>query len=111
MQAWLKIEHQPRFYHWILLTQWERGTWRGSDLLDYYNKQEATFPQIRSQYLEWIKGSRPELTPNQIGAHGAQESDPKSRPALGPLFRERGHCMGVTLYRTDGFGLVKSIGN
>jgi hypothetical protein len=65
LQAWLKIEHQPRFYHWILLTQKEQGTWRGSDLLDYHKELEASFPQIRTQYLDWIKGARPELTPNQ----------------------------------------------
>jgi hypothetical protein len=46
-QAWLKFEHQPRFYHWILIEKRSQGTWRGRDLLDLYRSSEINFPELR----------------------------------------------------------------
>jgi hypothetical protein len=66
LQAWLKIEFQPRIYHWVLLVQKEKGTWQGRDLIDFHRRLEVTFPTIRGQWLEWIRNRRPELTPKQI---------------------------------------------
>jgi Endonuclease NucS len=66
LQAWLKFEHQPRFYHWVPLVQIAQGSWRGQDLLDLHRKTEADFPSVRSRRIAWIREHRPELTPRQI---------------------------------------------
>jgi hypothetical protein len=65
-QAWLKIEHQPRIYHWILLPTLAPGTWHGQDILDLYRRSEVGFFDLRAHWLGWIKEHRPELTPGQL---------------------------------------------
>lgn len=65
LQAWLKFEHQPRFYHWILLEKRLQGTWRGRDLLDLYRRLEINFSEIRAYWLGWIKDQRAELSQGQ----------------------------------------------
>jgi hypothetical protein len=65
LQAWLKFEHQPRFYHWILIEKRSQGTWRGRDLLDLYRGSEINFPELRTHWLAWIKDQRAELSQGQ----------------------------------------------
>jgi hypothetical protein len=67
LQAWLKFEHQPRFYHWILIEKRPQGTWRGRDLLDLYRRSEINFPELRAHWLGWIKDERAELSLGQTG--------------------------------------------
>ena len=66
LQAWLKLEHQPRFYHWIPLCRKHSGDWDGSELLSFYQSTETTFKATRERWIEWIKGRRPELTTKQL---------------------------------------------
>jgi hypothetical protein len=66
-QAWLKLEHQPRIYHWFLLRNSPPGAWQGHDLLEFYRQSELNFSELRLQWLTWIKEQRAELTPRQIG--------------------------------------------
>jgi hypothetical protein len=68
LQAWLKFEHQPRFYHWILIEKRSEGAWRGQDLLDLYRRSEINFPELRAHWLGWIKDQRAELSLGQ-GRH------------------------------------------
>jgi hypothetical protein len=65
LQTWLKLEHQPRFYHWILIEKRSQGTWRGRDLLDLYRRSEINFPELRAHWLGWIKDQRAELSRGQ----------------------------------------------
>ena len=43
-QAWLKLEHQPRFYHWVEVRHSPPGTWDGRDLLELYRQSDSTSP-------------------------------------------------------------------
>ena len=65
-QAWLKLEHQPRFYHWVAIRRSPAGTWGGRDLLGLYRQSELNFSELRLQWLTWIKERRTELTPRQM---------------------------------------------
>jgi hypothetical protein len=70
LQAWLKLEHQPRFYHWIPVLQQPQNKWRAHDLLDFCRHSELNFVDLRARWLGWIKEQRPEMTPGQIGHMG-----------------------------------------
>jgi hypothetical protein len=65
-QAWLKIEFQPRIYHWIVLSQEVAGSWRGKDITDCHSELESTFRKVKDHWIDQIKERRPELTPKQI---------------------------------------------
>lgn len=64
-QAWLKLEHQPRFYHWIPVCKEPAGTWNADRLLSYYRQLECDFKDHRETWITWLKQHRPELTPGQ----------------------------------------------
>ncbi len=64
-QAWLRLEHQPRFYHWVEVRHSPPGTWDGRDLLELYRQSELNFSELRHQWLTWIKEQRMELTARQ----------------------------------------------
>ena len=66
LQTWLKIEHQPRFYHWILLDKLQHGAWNGEKLLELYAGAEAAYQQLRSRWISWIEMKRPELSAGQL---------------------------------------------
>ena len=65
LQTWLKLEHQPRFYHWVSLVKQSPGSWRGRDLLDMYRQSEIQFLDLRARWLKWIKDQRSELSRGQ----------------------------------------------
>lgn len=64
-QAWLKLEHQPRFYHWIPLCKEAPGTWDAARLLGQYHRFEREFVGLRATYLAWLEQQRPELSQGQ----------------------------------------------
>lgn len=55
LQAWLKLEHQPRFYHWILLRNSLAGTWQSHDLLSCIGSRNSTSPRCGSSGLHGSK--------------------------------------------------------
>ncbi len=65
LQAWLKLEHQPRFYHWIPIAIRPANTWQGRDLLELYRRSELNFSDLRAHWLAWITEQRVELTAAQ----------------------------------------------
>ncbi|MGB7191211.1 MAG: endonuclease NucS domain-containing protein [Acidobacteriaceae bacterium] len=67
LQAWLKLEHQPRIFHWIPLVRKAQGSWRGHDLLGLHRQTELDFVKVREELVEWIKNQRPDMTAKQIG--------------------------------------------
>ena len=67
LQAWLKLEHQPRFYHWIPIAMLPPNTWRGHDLLELYRRSELNFSDLRAHWLAWITEQRIQLTAAQLG--------------------------------------------
>lgn len=64
-QAWLKLEHQPRIYHWIPLVQKSEGTWHGREVIDLHQRHEMEFGSLRETWIRWIKEQRPDLTQGQ----------------------------------------------
>lgn len=64
-QAWLKLEHQPRFYHWIPVCKESAGTWKSDRLLSLYRTFERDFQERRESWITWVKQHRPELTSGQ----------------------------------------------
>lgn len=67
VQAWLKLEHQPRFYHWIPLSMMPPSKWRSHDLLELYRESELNFSKLRTHWLTWIAEQRLALTAAQLG--------------------------------------------
>jgi Endonuclease NucS len=65
-QAWLKIEFQPRIYHWIVLSREDAGSWRGSDIIERHRLLESAFLNVRDHWIAQVKVHRPELTSKQI---------------------------------------------
>jgi hypothetical protein len=67
LQAWLKLEHQLRFYHWIPNVMLSPNTWRSNDVLNLYRRSELNFPDLRAHWLAWVAEQRTELTAAQLG--------------------------------------------
>jgi hypothetical protein len=64
-QACLKLEHQPRFYHWIPISVASAGTWDARHLLSHYKGLEVNFKELREKWITWLKKHRPDLTSGQ----------------------------------------------
>jgi hypothetical protein len=61
-QALLKIEHQPRFYHWIPLIAQEAGTWNADSFLKTLNEVEFGYGSLRDSWIAWIEKFRSDLS-------------------------------------------------
>jgi hypothetical protein len=66
-QAWLKVEHQPRIYHWIPLVVEPHGSWKGDDIRELYRRSEMEVSALYEKWIRWILEQRKELTTGQIG--------------------------------------------
>jgi hypothetical protein len=64
-QAWLKLEHQPFFYHWIPTSLCLPGDWNAASVIDGITQSEKNFLSIRNEAISWIKKRRPELSWSQ----------------------------------------------
>lgn len=64
-QALLKLEHQPRFHHWILLTSKDPDRWNANTFLDVCREVDRDYDSIRDSWIARIKQSRPDLSENQ----------------------------------------------
>lgn len=64
-QVWLKLEHQPRFYHWLPIQVFPAGSWTAEDILAYYWGLEGEFPERRKAWLAWILEQQTSLSDNQ----------------------------------------------
>ncbi len=64
-QAWLKLAHQPRFYHWIPLHVFPPGSWSAERVLQSYRQAQVSFPALKTTWLDRLAQSRPELSPGQ----------------------------------------------
>lgn len=65
LQAWLKLEHQPRFYHWILLASRPVGAWHAEDIAELHQQSEFSFKHTREHWVAKIGQERAELTEGQ----------------------------------------------
>lgn len=54
LKTYLKFEHQPRFYHWILSDFKEPRAFDGAEILRLHRQHEATFPKERERWISEI---------------------------------------------------------
>ena len=64
-RSWLKLEHQPRFYHWIPLDVLEPGTWDSTTLLARVREKKNDFRQLRSHWIARVRESHRALSTEQ----------------------------------------------
>lgn len=64
-QALLKLEHQPRFYHWIPLATQEPGTWNGASVVEFCRCIEGEYDHLRESWIARIEKFRSELSAAQ----------------------------------------------
>jgi hypothetical protein len=63
--ALLKLEHQPRFYHWIPLVSKDVGTWCATSFLETSEIVFADYLRIKNSWISIIEERRPELSSAQ----------------------------------------------
>jgi hypothetical protein len=62
LQTFLKLEHQPRFYHWILTDFKAPGEFDGEVILRLYHEHENTFWEERDRWTRYIRAKNKKLT-------------------------------------------------
>jgi hypothetical protein len=65
LKTYLKFEHQPRFYHWILADMRPPGEFDGKAILDIRREHEEAFIRERERWINIIKTRNKELTEGQ----------------------------------------------
>lgn len=65
-QILLKLEHQPRFYHWIPIARWKAGTWNSVSLLDEVTRISSDYSALRNGWVSWIEKKLTEVSRAQI---------------------------------------------
>ena len=66
LKTYLKYEHQPRFYHWILADMKLPGEFNSESILQLQQKHEKVFNEEREQWLKFIISGNKELSELQI---------------------------------------------
>ncbi|GEM_PF-2255752 len=64
-QAWLKLEHQPRIYHWIPLRTMAPGAWTAVGALHAYNQARQHFPALKEYWVDRLSQEGPPLSADQ----------------------------------------------
>jgi hypothetical protein len=64
-QTWLKLEHQPRIYHWIPMIFKRIGEWNARDLLATYEDLQYRYTTIRQEWLTTICTHQERLSGSQ----------------------------------------------
>jgi hypothetical protein len=62
LKTYLKFEHQPRAYHWILADMKSPGEFSGEAILQIWRKHEKAFNEEREQWLKFIISGNQELS-------------------------------------------------
>ena len=65
-KSYLKYEHQPRFYHWILMDFISPGKFNAETILNSYNSHQIQFDQERNYWVKFIKENNTLLSERQI---------------------------------------------
>ena len=66
LKTYLKFEHQPRFYHWILADYMSPGEFNGAAILRLRSEHENKFVEERERWIHNISAGNKELTEPQI---------------------------------------------
>lgn len=65
-QAWLKLEHRPRSYHWFPAGTAQPGDWNAKTVLDSIIASTENFGRIRPKAISWLEKNRTELSQNEL---------------------------------------------
>lgn len=65
-QVLLKLEHQPRFYHWIPVRLLKPGTFCGRRILEDVAALRARHDELKQKWIAKITESRPEMSNAQL---------------------------------------------
>lgn len=65
-QALLKLEHQPRLYHWLPLYLFQAQAWSGRMLLDTYAQVEQNFAKLQADWIPWDEANQLKLSRGQV---------------------------------------------
>ena len=65
-QVLLKLEHQPRFYHWIPVRLLERRTFTARRILEDVAALRASHDEMKRMWIAKITESRPEISNAQL---------------------------------------------
>lgn len=66
LKTYLKYEHQPRFYHWILADLKPPGEFDGEAILKMRHRHDKAFNEERDQWLHKIISENKDITESQI---------------------------------------------
>jgi hypothetical protein len=66
LKTYLKYEHQPRFYHWILADMKLPGEFDGESIIQMKRKHEKAFSEERELWIQKISSGNIEITKAQI---------------------------------------------
>lgn len=72
LKTYLKFEHQPRIYHWILADMRSPGEFDGEFILSTRREHNNAFVEERERWIRNIKDTNKELTERQISHLEAQ---------------------------------------
>ena len=65
LQALLKLEHQPRFYHWVSIAVQNPGYWNAGSLLDLYGQFENEYLRLKTDWTQWLLANNTHITTAQ----------------------------------------------
>ncbi len=66
LKTYLKLEHQPRFYHWIVTDNIKPRAFDGDRILNSYREQQKNFNLNRVRWIKFSEENNPQLTPKTI---------------------------------------------
>ncbi len=64
--SFLKLEHHPKAFHWILIDELQPGSFSGKDILRRYDEHKRRYDEIRGACIEWIERFNQNLSPKQV---------------------------------------------
>ena len=86
-QLLLKLEHQPRFYHWIPLIAQTPGTWNATSFLEAVASAEGDYLNLRDSWIALIEQTRNDLSRAQLLHMRARNRQPNFALRLVRQFR------------------------
>lgn len=66
LKTYFKLEHQPRFYHWILADRLQPGDFDAARILETYRTYTDRFDEYRTRWLDRIIQFNKQLSPKQF---------------------------------------------
>jgi hypothetical protein len=88
LKTYLKYEHQPRFYHWILADMKLPGEFTGETILQIRRQHDKAFNEEREKWLKFIISGNKELSELQVQQLEVRNKRPNLAIRLVESFQE-----------------------